>query len=298
MTRKALGRGLNALLHTVENTPAAAGQAEVAIELIDANPFQPRRTFSADKLKELSDSIRSSGVVQPVLLRRSGERYQLIAGERRLRAAKMAELTSIPAVVREIGDRDALELALTENLLRDDLNQIEAAEGYALLQQKHGLSHEEIAERLGLDRSTITNTLRLLRLPPEVQQMIAEEKISAGHARALLGLESAAAQIQLAELIVKQDLSVRQVESLVALRSPKNAKPSLKKKSPRWIPMFARRSVAMERTLGTRVKVNGDEKRGKIEISYFSAEDLNRIYELIVESRTKRGPERVTVSGG
>lgn len=284
MTRKALGRGLNALLHTDETAPgpAAAGQAEVAIELIDANPFQPRRTFSADKLKELSDSIRASGVVQPVLLRRSGERYQLIAGERRLRAAKMAELTSIPAVVRDIGDRDALELALTENLLRDDLNQIEAAEGYALLQQKYGLSHEEIAERLGLDRSTITNTLRLLRLPAEVQQMIAEEKISAGHARALLGLESAAAQIQLAELIVKQDLSVREVENLVALRSPKNAKPPLEKEEPKVDPNVRAAVVAMERTLGTRVKVNGDEKRGKIEISYFSAEDLNRIYELIV----------------
>ena len=172
MSRKALGRGLNALLHTVETT--TAGLAEVAVELIDANPFQPRRTFSADKLKELTESIRSSGVVQPVLLRRAGERFQLIAGERRLRASREAGLTSIPAVVREIGDRDALELALTENLLREDLNQIEAAQGYALLQQKHGLSHEEIAETLGLDRSTITNTLRLLRLPPEVQQMMRE----------------------------------------------------------------------------------------------------------------------------
>src|SRR5579863_3479576 len=189
MTRKALGRGLNALLHTVETT-SPAGLGEVAVDLIDANPFQPRRTFSADKLKELADSIRASGVVQPVLLRRSDERYQLIAGERRLRAARVAGLTSIPAVVREIGDRDALELALTENLLREDLNQIEAAEGYALLQQKHGLSHEEIAERLGLDRSTVSNTLRLLRLPPEVQQMITDAAISAGHARALLGLES------------------------------------------------------------------------------------------------------------
>ncbi|HXW13570.1 MAG TPA: ParB/RepB/Spo0J family partition protein, partial [Terriglobia bacterium] len=189
MTRKALGQGLNALLRTVETT--TAGLAEVALDQIDANPFQPRRTFAADKLKELADSIRSSGVVQPVLLRRADGRYQLIAGERRWRAAREAGLTTIPAVVREIGDRDALELALTENLLREDLNQMEAAQGYTLLQQKHGLSHEEIAERLGLDRSTVTNTLRLLRLPPEVQQMIAEAAISAGHARALLGLESA-----------------------------------------------------------------------------------------------------------
>jgi len=202
MSRKALGRGLDALLRTPE--PAPAGLTEVPLDQIDANPFQPRRTFSADKLKELADSIRSSGVVQPILLRRADGRYQLIAGERRWRAARQAGLTTIPAVVREVGDRDALEWALTENLLREDLNQIEAAQGYALLQQKHGLSHEEIAERLGLDRSTITNTLRLLRLAPEVQQMIAEGQISAGHARALLGLESAAAQLQLANLTVKQ----------------------------------------------------------------------------------------------
>ena len=165
MTRKALGQGLNALLRTVETT--TAGLAEVAVDQIDSNPFQPRRTFSADKLKELADSIRSSGLVQPVLLRRADGRYQLIAGERRWRAARQAGLTVIPAVVREIGDRDALELALTENLLREDLNPLEAAEGYAALQQKHGLSHEEIAEQLGLDRSTVSNTLRLLRLPPK-----------------------------------------------------------------------------------------------------------------------------------
>ena len=282
MTRKALGRGLNALLHTVETT-SPAGLGEVAVDLIDANPFQLRRTFSPDKLKELADSIRSSGVVQPVLLRRADDRYQLIAGERRLRAARVAGLTSIPAVVREIGDRDALELALTENLLREDLNQIEAAQGYALLQQKHGLSHEEIAERLGLDRSTVTNTLRLLRLPPEVQQMIAEGTISAGHARALLGLESAAAQIQLANLIVKQDLSVRQVESLVASRTSNPPKKKEETEAPKIDPNVRAAVLEMERTLGTRVKVQGDEKRGKIEISYFSAEDLNRIYELIVK---------------
>jgi ParB family chromosome partitioning protein len=222
-------------------------------------------------------------VVQPVLLRRADDRYQLIAGERRLRAARIAGLTSIPAVVREIGDRDALELALTENLLREDLNQIEAAQGYALLQQKHGLSHEEIAERLGLDRSTVTNTLRLLRLPPEVQEMIAETKISAGHARALLGLESAAAQIQLANLIVKQDLSVRQVESLVASRTSNPPKVKEESDAPKIDPNVRAAVLEMERTLGTRVKVQGDEKRGKIEISYFSAEDLNRIYELIVK---------------
>jgi ParB family chromosome partitioning protein len=280
MTRKALGRGLDALLRTVETT--STGTTEVAIDQIDANPFQPRHTFAPDKLKELADSIRAKGVVQPVLLRRADGRYQLIAGERRWRAAGQAGLTTIPAVVREVGDRDALEWALTENLLREDLNQIEAAQGYAALQQKHGLSHEEIAAHLGLDRSTITNTLRLLRLPPEVQQMITEGAISAGHARALLGLESAAAQLQLAKMIVKQGMSVRQAENLVALRGSKPAKQDAKE-APKLDPNVRAAVLEMERTLGTRVKVQGDEKRGKIEISYFSAEDLNRIYEWIVK---------------
>jgi ParB family chromosome partitioning protein len=281
MTRKALGQGLNALLRTVET--ATTGLAEVAVDQIDANPFQPRRTFSADKLQELADSIRASGLVQPVLLRRADGRYQVIAGERRWRAARQAGLTVIPAVVRELGDRDALEMALTENLLREDLNPLEAAQGFAALQQNHGLSHEEIAERLGLDRSTVTNTLRLLRLPPEVQQMIVEGTVSAGHARALLGLESAAAQLHLAQLIGKQGLSVRQVEKLVAARGSKPAKPPDASAAPALDANVRAAVREMERTLGTRVKVRGDEKHGKIEISYFSADDLNRIYEWIVK---------------
>jgi len=281
MTRKALGRGLNALLRTVET--ATAGLVEVAIDQIDANPYQPRRAFSADKLQELADSIRASGLVQPVLLRRSGARYQLIAGERRWRAARQAGLAVIPALVREIGDRDALELALTENLLREDLNPLEAAQGYTVLQQKHGLSHEEIAAHLGLDRSTVTNTLRLLRLPPEVQQMIVEGTISAGHARALLGLDSAAAQLRLAKLTAKQGLSVRQVENLAALRGLKPAKKPGAGEAPKLDANLRAAVLEMERALGTRVKVRGNEKRGMIEISYFSPEDLNRLYEWIVK---------------
>jgi len=283
MTRKALGRGLNALLRTVET--ATSGLEEVAVDQIDPNPFQPRRAFPTEKLKELADSIRASGVVQPVLLRRAGERYQLIAGERRWRAARQAGLAVIPALLREIGDRDALELALTENLLREDLNPLEAAQGYATLQQKHGLSHEEIAERLGLDRSTVTNTLRLLRLPPEVQRMITEGTISAGHARALLGLESATAQLRLAQLIVKQGLSVRQAENLVALRGSKPPKKKETGEAPKLDPNVRAAVLEMERALGTRVKVQGDEKRGKIEISYYSPEDLNRIFEWIVKKQ-------------
>ena len=280
MTRKALGRGLNALLRTVETT--TAGLEEVALDQIDPNPFQPRRAFPSDKLQELANSIRSSGVVQPVLLRRSNQRYQLIAGERRWRAARLAGLAAIPDLVRELGDRDALELALTENLLREDLNPIEAAHGYEVLQQKHGLSHEEIAARLGLDRSTVTNTLRLLRLPPEVQELISEGKISAGHARAVLGLpESVQGEVALA--IVKHGWSVREVENRVAAAGREPAQKPDASPPPPLDANLRAAVLELERTLGTRVKIRGDEKRGKIEISYYSVEDLNRIYEFIVK---------------
>jgi ParB family chromosome partitioning protein len=282
MTRKALGRGLNALLQTVESTTSTLEQ--VQLDRIDPNPFQPRHEFAEDSLKELADSIRASGVVQPILLRVSAQtegRYQLIVGERRWRAARLAGVETVPAIIREVADRDALELALTENLLRQDLNTLEVARAYQALQEKYHLSHEEIAERLGLNRSSVTNTLRLLRLPPAVQEMLSKNEITHGHARALLGLDSEAAQLQLASMIAKQGLSVRQVENLVALRG---TKPAAQKTAPKTTVDANVRAAALEleRTLGTRVKIIGDGRHGKIEISYFSAEDLNRIYDLIV----------------
>ncbi len=284
MTRKALGRGLNALLRTVEST--TAGLEQIPLDRIEPNPFQPRRQFADEGLKELAESIRGSGVVQPVLLRPApGQegRYQLVAGERRWRAAKLAELESVPAVVRALGDRDALELALTENLLREDLNPLEVAHAYQALQEQHGLSHEEIADRLGLSRSTVTNTLRLLRLPPEVQELLSHRELSFGHAKALLSLPSPAAQTKLALRIVKQGLSVRQAESLVALPElkPESKKPE---EAPKLDPNVRAAILELERVLGTRVKITGDGKRGKIEVSYFSAEDLTRIYDLIVRT--------------
>src|SRR5579859_5284702 len=187
MTRKALGRGLSALIREPDSPePAEDGltpaQATVAIGLIDPNPFQPRTSFAESELQELVDSIRAKGVIQPVLLRHSGERYQLVAGERRWRAARAAGLESVPAVVREMDDREALELALTENLLRDDLGPLEAARAYQTLQAEFGASQDEIASRLGLNRATIANSLRLLRLPRSIQQMIERKAITAGHA--------------------------------------------------------------------------------------------------------------------
>jgi len=282
MTRKALGRGLNALLQTVETT--AAGLEQLRLDLIDPSPFQPRRDFPENSLAELADSIRASGVVQPILARRNPSaegRYQLVVGERRWRAARLAGLETVPAMIRDLADEDALELALTENLLRKDLNPLEVAHAYQALLEKFHLSHEQVAERLGINRSSVTNTLRLLRLPPAVQEMISKDEITYGHARALLALDSEAAQLQLASRIATQGLSVRQIESLVARRGTKA--PSKKTAAqPPTDPNIRAAALELERTLGTRVKIRGDGRRGAIEISYFSAQDLTRIYDLIV----------------
>ena len=281
MTRKALGRGLNALLQEVETRPT--GLEEIEVELIDPNPLQPRREFPETTLKELADSILSSGIVQPVLVRRAEARYQLVTGERRWRAARLAGLKSVPAVVRELSDRDALELALTENLLREDLNPMEVAHAYQTLQDKFELTHDEIATRLGTNRTTVTNTLRLLRLPTAVRDMVASGTVSSGHARALLGLESEGAQLSLAQIIVRRALSVRQVEAMVALGETKKSAGLAAEPEPREVDPNTRAAILeMERALGTRVSIIGDGKKGKIQISYFSAEDLNRIYDYIV----------------
>ena len=281
MTRKALGRGLSALLREVET--ASAGLEQVPVDLIDPNPFQPRSAFPEETLRGLAESIRSSGVLQPILVRRVDGKYQLIAGERRLRAARMAGLQAVPAVIRDLGDRETLELAVTENVMREDLNPIEVAHAYDSLQERFQLSHEEIAARIGINRSTVSNTLRLLGLPEQIQNMVANGDVSAGHARALLGLQSADRQNELAQLIAKRGLSVRQVESIVA--SAQSA-PEAQSVARKVDPNTRAAALEMERSLGTRVRIVGSENRGKIEISYFSGDDLQRLYELLTRRNT------------
>jgi ParB family chromosome partitioning protein len=283
MTRKALGRGLNALLRETEAPASVPGLEEVPLSLIDPNPFQPRTTLPEDGLDELANSIRVSGLLQPILVRPAGERYQLVAGERRWRAAGKAGLEKVPAVVRDIGDGEALELALVENLLREELNPLEVAKAYEKLQQQFHLTHEQIAERLGINRSTVTNTLRLLGLAPEVQVLLMEDKISAGHARALLAVSPHPAQVKLAQQVIEKGLSVRELERLVAPRGAGGEKQE-PKPVPKLDPNLRAAVVELERTLGTRVKVVGNERRGKIEISYYSAEDLTRIYDWIMRT--------------
>ena len=238
MTRKVLGRGLSALIRDVESTPAS-GVTQIPLDLIDPNPLQPRHRFDPAGLQQLAESIRVTGVIQPVLLRASVTqpgRHELIAGERRFRAAKLAEQPSIPALIRPYSDQEALEIALTENLLREDLNALEIAHAYQGLQSQFSLSHDEIADRLGVSRVSVTNTLRLLKLPQEIQQMLENGELTAGHARALLSLEEPAAQLDLAKSIRDGKLSVRQIEQQVADISrttvPQTPKPSTEPPTP------------------------------------------------------------------
>ena len=282
MTRKALGRGLSALLD--DNQKPASALQQIPIDSIDPNPFQPRRVIAEDRLKELADSILASGIIQPVVARKSGDRYQLIAGERRWRAARLANLESIPAIIRDLADREALEVALTENLLREDLSPLETARAYQSLHEKFGYNHEDIASRLGLDRSTVTNTLRLLKLPLSVQELIETKRLSQGHARAILACTSAEVQVRLAEEITKHGLSVRQAEKLASSHSaPKHFNdPKEAVEQPPPDPNIRAAVLELERTLGTRVKIAGDGARGRIEISYYSAQDLNRLYDWLI----------------
>jgi ParB family chromosome partitioning protein len=251
----------------------------ISIDLIDPNPYQPRRVFEPDRLTELAQSIRSDGIIQPVVVRRNGPRYTLIVGERRWRAARLAALTEIPCLVQDIPPDRVLEVTLVENIQREDLNPIEAAQAFERMHRELRLSHEAIAERTGKDRTTITNLLRLLKLPSDIQQLVAEHRISMGHARAILGLGSEEHQRAVAEKVAAQGLSVRQVERLVRrmteARDPAEPAP--------LDPNVAAAVREMEQSLGTRVRVieRGDHK-GRIEIEYYSEDDLQRIYSFIV----------------
>lgn len=293
--RKALGRGLNALLGSKPSAAAAPAKApkaatatappvegeirKLALSAIDVNPHQPRTEFSAEALEELARSIQAEGVIQPILVRPDGERYLLVAGERRLRAAKAAGLDAIPAVVREIDDDKLLEIALVENIQREDLNPIEVAIALQRLAQALQLSHEELAQRTGKDRSTITNLLRLLRLPSDIQALVAEKQLSMGHARALLALPDEDQQREVAQRLIAKGMSVRQVEQLVKqLLEPPEPKPA-----PEPDPNVEAAVEEMERVLGTRVRLVGrGKKKGRIEIEYNSPDELERIYELLV----------------
>jgi len=287
--RKALGRGLSALLPqkptVLSPQPAAATRvASIPLSEIQPNPLQPRSVFDANRLEELANSIETHGIIQPLLVRKKGAHYELIAGERRLRAAKLAGLTEVPAIVQDYADDRILEIALIENIQREDLNPIETAQALDRLCREMKLSHDEIAARTGKDRTSITNMIRLLRLPKDVQLLVAERRLSMGHARAILGLPNHEMQTQLAEKAAAQGYSVRQVERIVKkVNEPREpAEKSLED------PNIKAAVGELESALGTRVRiVQKSEQQGRIEIEYYSQEELNRIYEWIVSSGRK-----------
>lgn len=290
--RKALGKGLSALL---PNKPSALPQslppdavekgtrvALLPILQIEPNPLQPRTTFDPGRLQELANSIQINGIIQPLIVRRKAGHYELIAGERRLRAAKLAGLTDVPAVVQDYADDRLLEIALVENIQREDLNPIETAQALDRLVREMHLSHEEIAVRTGKDRTTITNMIRLLRLPSDVQLLVAERRLSMGHARAILGLPTPELQTQLADKTAAQGYSVRQVERLVK----KISEPREPSDKPLQDPNIKAAVHELEGVLGTRVRiVEKTDEHGRIEIEYYSQEDLQRVYELILSTR-------------
>ena len=302
--RKVLGRGLGALLESRTTTggppsppeivPGPTADAgpnlrQIPLEAIEPNPNQPRKKFPKSSLEELAESIRAHGLLQPILVTpvvtptSAAGRFQLVAGERRWRAAQLAGLRTVPALVEEVRKEQSLELALVENLQREDLNPLEAATAFERLTREFGLKHEDVARRTGKDRATITNLIRLLKLPAEVQELLAEGKLSVGHAKALLGLTSADTQCWLADQIASRDLSVRMAEKLVAKFSKRGgiAPP----KPPKAMQLDANTRAALlelERTLGTRVRLSGTPNKGALLIEYHSAKELMRLYDKIL----------------
>lgn len=278
--RSGLGKGLGALIPSEVTSGDRALLEEVPVASIDPNPHQPRAFFDEEALMGLTASIREVGVLQPVLLRPMGDRFELVAGERRWRAAKRAGLQTVPAVIRAVEDSSALEHALVENLHREDLNPLEEAAAFQQLIEDFGMTHEDLATRVGKSRSAISNTLRLFQLPPSIQKLVAETQLSAGHARALLGTPDRAFQEALARRAVVDDLSVREVEEAVRSRADdmpaqRTAAPPGKRLRP---PGLLELEELLSERLDTRVKVTMGSKHGRVVIDFATLEDLERIY--------------------
>jgi ParB family chromosome partitioning protein len=280
MQKQALGKGLGALIPDLsslnDKERKALGIAELELDKIVPNEYQPRKTFHDDALKELAASIKEHGVIQPIIVHRIGSNYGLIAGERRWRAARLAGLKTIPALVKEATKRELIEQALIENIQREDLNPLEAAEAYKRLQDEFKLTQEDLAKRVGKERSTVTNFLRLLGLPREVKQDVAAGKLSMGHAKALLSMERVRDQVQAAQMIVKKGLSVREAEVLA-----QKHKHPIKEKKPKIDHELKAVEDKLRKSLGTKVSITAKAKGGRIAIDYYSNEELDRILEKI-----------------
>lgn len=280
MAKKGLGRSLGMLVGEANaETAGVHPDSTLPIDKIKPNPGQPRKTFKAEELEELADSIQQNGILQPLLVRKNGDVYEIVAGERRYQAAQIAGLKELPVVIREISDEDVFKLALIENLQRSDLTPLEEARGYKQLIKEKDLTQEELAKILSKSRSAITNTLRLLDLPNEVQELVAQGLLTAGHARAILAVPSEEGRIKLAQRVVEQQLSVRQTESLAPLFSVNEEHVVVKKEpAPAY---FKRAARQIKLALDTNVKVKNVRGKNKVEIEFASEEQLARIVDLL-----------------
>lgn len=281
MERRALGKGLGALIpeKVLDISQHKEELIYVQSEQIQPNPFQPREDFDQQSIEELAQSIKEKGVIQPLLVRRRGDNYELIAGERRLRAAKSMGLKEIPIIVREVSDQDSLELALIENIQREELNPIEEAHAYQHLIDKFQVTQEKISEVMGKARVSITNTLRLLKLPYEIQEELKKGRISFAHGRALLEITDANHQRRLAQDIISKGLSVRELENLIKTNRPKSIKRNIGQGQRE--PLVAILEEKLQHALATKVRISKRKKRGNINIEFYSSEDLQRIVKVI-----------------
>jgi ParB family chromosome partitioning protein len=278
MAKIALGRGLEALIPTrpQDGSPSAGELRSLSLDKIAPNPHQPRQSFDQDKLAELAESFKTRGMLQPILVRRDGAGYQLVAGERRYRAARLANLTAVPALVlEEIEAAEMLQLALIENLQREDLNPIDTAQAYQSLIDQCGLTQAQLAERVGKNRASVANTLRLLTLPENIRTLISEGKLSEGHARAILSVSDPAMRDRIAHRIISETLSVRQSETMA--RTTQRRRLVVKRKPP----AIDDAETFLKHILGTAVRIVPGLKKGRIEVEYYGDEDLNRILDLM-----------------
>lgn len=295
MSKKALGKGIDALIDQVEEPePEERRDVEkISIRQIEANPYQPRTQFDEEALSELADSIKQRGIIQPLVVEKSRQGYTIVAGERRFRAARMAGLTEIPVLIRSFSDEEKLEIALIENIQREDLNPIEEAKAYRRLMDKYELNQEGLAKKIGKKRSTVANAVRLLKLPEDMQDSVVEGSLSSGHARAILSVVNPADQRILFSRIVSERLSVRETERLAegfnkGIRSSEKSKGKSKESSEgerEKSPEVQEIEQKFLDRLGTKVTLKGSVEKGKIEISYYSKDDLQRLYEIISDGR-------------
>lgn len=280
--KSGLGRGLDALIPDInsERQPSAEQEAPVMLRLsqVEPNREQPRKQFSEESIEELAGSIRQYGVIQPIIVCKKGRIYEIVAGERRWRAARKAGLKEIPVLIRSYSSEEIAEISLIENIQREDLNPIEEAQAYRQLIDEHGLTQEELAQRVSKSRAKVANTMRLLNLHPDVQEMLADGRLSAGHARALLSVENGLMQLELAENVIRNSLSVRQTEDLVKFHKFKETppKPQIKNNAD-----YKALEKTMTRTLGTKVRIRqSGQGKGRIEISYYTEEQLDQLFTL------------------